>query len=492
MYRNQYFISNKKIDSICELKELTFNKLYIYSHISLNVSEVSNQSTKIMLLGYIIDPQNPHENNDKIVHKLGKKCKTKESLFKELQLLSGRFVLLYKNDLSFIAVNDATAHKQLYYGFLGTDIILTSSPKMFLDFYGNELEISDLKLNFIKLKEYQNNEFEWYGDKCIDDRLLKVLPNHFLDIDNRKVHRTPIYLEELVNEQEIIEYTSNVLEGSIKAILKRFQVIQPLTAGWDSRTLLAASRKYKEKIQYYVFDLYKNNGKNPDIWVPERLSAKLELNFQVIKPEKLNEDFIMLYKREHIFPRMTKVSDVQYHYYYHSNRNIIRVSGIASAIVKSIYGYTNRKIDAKTLSYFTPYLGKSAFVNQEINYWIDDAKKYSKQYGIPLLDLFHWEQKVGNWGALYAFEQDIAIEEFCPHSNKNLLLSILQIEPKKRSAPKCALYKNLIKYIWVETLNEPINPCGLIKYSRKLIKRNNQIKYYKLMIQSNLQSLRTK
>jgi len=493
MYKNQYLITNVKLANTHKLKTQSFNNLNIYSHPSLNSSIAKKRLAEILLLGYIINPLRPSERDDDIVCSLAETCKTKEALLKELQLLSGRFVLLYKNDLDFIVLNDACALRQLYYGFVDKNVFLTSSPKMFLDFYGKELEISDLKQDFINLKEYEWNECAWFGDKCIDNRLKKVLPNHFLDITNKRLHRTPIYCAELVNERDILEYSSAILKGSIDAIAKRYQVILPLTAGWESRTLLAASKKFKDTIQFFVFDQGKVNYQHSDVWVPQKLSAKLGLNFQVIKPEKLKKDFLTIYQKEHVSPKiLPRITEIQYFYYNYSHHNVVRISGNSGGVFKSFYGHTNHKIDNKMLAYFSWYSEKSKFVNQEINFWLYDAKKYCEECDIPLLDLFYWEQRIGNWGALYAFEQDIAIEEFCPHSNKNLLLSILRINSKKRSSPKCTFIHSIIKYLWDDTLVEPINPVGYIKHLNMIVKRNSMRRYYILRAKSILQSFKNK
>jgi len=483
MFKNQYLITNKKLSNSYELQSIFFNNLYVYLHPSLNISTSKNQSTVILLLGYIIDPFNAQKGNDDIVNFLVERCDTKEALFNELQSLSGRFILLYKNDSDFIALSDVCALKQLYYGFQDQDIFLTSSPKMFLSLYGIELKISSLKQNFINLNEYKLSEFEWYGDKCIDDRLMKLLPNHFLDIQKKKVLRIPIFFKNILNERDTIEYASSILQGSINAITQRYNVIQPLTAGWDSRLLLAASKKFIDKIQFYIFDHWKDNSHHADIRIPKKLSSNLGLNFQVLQPEKLNKNFLANYRREHIFSNiLPKTSDIQYHYYNHSDRNIIRVNGVGGGIIKCFFGYTKHKITPKILISLSGYSGKSEYINHEIHAWFNDAKKYAEEYRIPLLDLFHWEQKTAHWAASYAFEQDIAIEEFCPLYNKNFLLSVLRINPKKRSNPNCLFFRRLINYLWDDALAEPINPAGFLKYLRKLVKRNAMVKYYKSRI----------
>ena len=491
MYKNQYFISNFKLANYYGLKMATFSNLYIYSHPSLNISTERGLFSEVLLLGYIIDPLKPEENNDDIVKNLAETCNSKESLFKRLQSLSGRYVLLYKNESDFIALNDVCALKQLYYGFIDEHIILTSSPRMFLDLYGGDLQICEPIKELIDLKEYLDNECTLFGDKCIDNRLSILLPNHFLNIVNRRIRRIPIYFDEYPNERDVLEHAATVLQGSISAMTNRHQVLQMLTAGWESRSLLAASKQVRDRIKYFVFDLSKGNTRHPDVWVPRKLSEKLGLSFKIEIPEELNEEFLTLFRREHILPKIwSRVAEVQYFYNHYSDQNFIRISGVGGGMVKSFYGYaSNDKVHTDMLYHFSGYAGKSEFVKREIESWLVDARKYADEYNLPLLDLFHWEQKTPRWGALEAFEQDIAIDEFCPFYNKNLLLGILRINPKKRVNPKSEFFYNLIKYLWEDTLSEPINPSSSIRNLRWIIKNNAVLDYYKFKVKRSINSL---
>jgi hypothetical protein len=492
MYKNQYYITNLKVTNAFDLKSMFYNNLNVYFHPSLNVSTAKKDATEILLLGYIINPMNPQETNDAIVRNLAETCSSKEALFKELQGLSGRYVILYKNESDFIAFNDVCALKQLYYGFVNKDLFLTSSPRMFLDFYGGDLQISEEIKEFIELDEYLENECTWFGDKCVDTRLSKVLSNHFLNIKNKKISRIPIYFDEFPNEKAVMEHAAIVLQGSINAITKRYQVLQMLTAGWESRLLLAASKKVRHEIKYLVFDLNNGDPHNADVWVPRNLSQKLGLNFQIATPEKLNKDFHAWFQREHVLPKTwpNRIGEFQYFYNNFSDQKVIRISGIAGGILKSRYGYAaNDKVHSDMLYHFSGYAGKSAFVKKEIESWIVDARKFADAYNLPLLDLFYWEQKTTHWSPLWAFEQDIAIDEFCPLYNKNFLVSILKINPKKRVNPKPEFFYNLIKYLWEDTLCEPINPSSVVRSLRWIVKNRAVLDYHKIKVKNNINSL---
>jgi len=350
MYRNQYIVINKNQSNFHNIKPVQFlNGLYIYSSFPLSTSSAQDFSTEVYLIGYILNPQKPADSNDDIVTALAKNCKTQELFLKDIQVLSGRYILFYKNETSFIVVGDACSLRQCYFKLSEGDTILTSSPKMFLDFYDYDLQINPLKRDLINLPQYKKNESLWYGDKCIDDRLCKLLPNHYLDLNKKELKRLDLYTN-ILDDKDIIDYASSILKGTFAALVNRYNLVQALTAGWDSRILLAASKELKDNIRFYVFNMSDNS---PDVWVPNKLSKQLDLRFEIIKPSQLRNDFLSSYNEEHIFPRiLPKTANIQYHYDNNTSPNLINVNGNCAEIARCFYGYTKKKSVWKCYSHF--------------------------------------------------------------------------------------------------------------------------------------------
>jgi hypothetical protein len=185
---------------------------------------------------------------------------------------------------------------------------------------------------------------------------------------------------------------------------------------------------------------------------------------------------------------MPQTTHIQYHYYNYSDCKAVRICGFGGEIGRCRVGSTKRRIDANILRYLFGYAGKSEYVNHAIDTWLENAIGYSEEYNISLLDLFYWEQQMGNWGSQYPLEQDIAIEEFCPWYNKNVLLSIMRLDPKVRSFFKSRFHHNLIKHLWPEALSEPINPVGVVGYVSGLVGRKSLFRYYKKKVKSRIRS----
>jgi len=472
------------------MESVDFNGLRIHSHPTLKVSVARSPHAEIAVLGYIIDPFAPDKKDQDVADTLAQECHTADEMFMGIRRLSGRFVLLYRDSRSFLATGDACHFRQIYFARIGSGLVLTSSPELFLAYFRLDLQTSSEKVEFMSLPAYRNQEDAWYGDLAIDDRLQKVLPNHYLEISQRKVTRVPAEsVREAVTDGEVIDNTAAILKGTYSALTQRYHPMQPITAGWDSRVLLSASRGVKDKIRFYVFS--SPSTKPADVWVPRRLSKRLELDFTVIEPAPLHETFMSNYRAEHVMPRvLPKTVQIQHHYNCGYDTDVININGNAAEIARCFYGYTPRKVTIDMLLTFSGYGRQSRFINEQLEKWYPQACQYAAESGIPLLDLFYWEQRMGNWGAMFPYEQDIAVEEISPFNNRSLLHGLLRILPRRRRAPGFPFFRKLVQHLWAETLAEKVNPDS--RYVAEVIKGNSMVRYFVLASLSKVKSLRSR
>lgn len=485
MYRNQYLITAEKTETKhAEMTTLPFQGLHIHRHATLNVSTATHGATAIALLGYLINPLDPGETNDEAIARLARTCPTAHSFFKEIQTCGGRYVLLYKNNDAFYVTGDACHLRQIYFGFIHDAPVLTSSPRLFLDAFNLEPQINPEKQAFLDLPLYEQQENTWYGFQSVDDRLDKLLPNHFLDLEARAAKRLPLFrFKEAPDEAAVVEYAASLLRGTFESLARRYPLIQSLTAGWDSRVLLAASKEVRDRIQYYVFD--RSDGDAADTRIARRLSARFGLSFRVARPEPLREDFVAACSNEHLFPRiLPKTANIQYHFDQGYAPDVVNVNGNGAEVARCYYGHTNQKISLDMLLVFSGYHKQSAFVEEQLARWYEGALPFAREHRIALLDLFYWEQRMGHWGAQYPFEQDMAVEEISPFNNRSLLYALLGVSPRRRKAPHYLFFQHLIRHLWAETLLEPINPDA--KPYKKVTSGSSMLRYLALKTQALL------
>jgi hypothetical protein len=495
MFRNQYFVTNFRPDTDLDFRVHSFDDLFIFGSPDLLVNHERAGDREVVLLGYAIDPFAPEKDNHEMAAGLAGATGTQD-VVRRAQALSGRFVIFYRDDDTKTAFSDALGHRQIYYYRTEEQLFLTSSPKLFLHVMHFDLQISDEKREITESQEFRRTENSWFGDDSIDDRLKKVTPNHNLDLEKWQVRRKAFDVPRHDTKQATQDLCAQVLTGGLAGAVRRYRVMQAVTAGVDSRVLLAASKEVSDKIQYYIFKRPGMSAENPDIAVPLELAKKIDIDFQPLTTEPLNDEFIEAYKIEHILPRiLSKTQNIQHHYYNSLPLgNVLDVKGNGGEVLRFFYGRAHgafaEAIGPDVLMHLSGYPG-NAYFERKMAEWLSNAKGFARQYGIPILDLFYWEQRMGNWGAEHGLEQDIAVEEFWPFNNAALLLNGLTIHHSQRAWPKYVFFLELMSDLWPEVLSEPINPKKnhgrkIASYLNGYVKSKPHLEYFAKSLASRL------
>ncbi|MGD6804753.1 hypothetical protein ACQCVK_12300 [Rossellomorea vietnamensis] len=189
----------------------------------------------------------------------------------------------------------------------------------------------------------------------------------------------------------------------------------------------------------------------------------------MIRTEPVNEAFKELMNELFFYPRtLPKTTNIQWHYFNNTNQNIINVNGHGGEIAKAFYPRA-RSGDSE-IDHLISFTKFPEISKDEVTKWYEDAKPWADKQGINIADLFYWEQRMGNWGALFPLEQDAAIEEFSPFSNSPLLFALLKTPVQDRKGPDHQLFKEMIQQMWPETLEYDYNPILGINIKARLTK----------------------
>jgi len=226
LYRNQYLIAETPLAETPGLEFHKFGSLSVYHHKTLAVTEASGRDCQLLSLGYLLDPFTPEASNLEVLRKLSQAGPDLEALLRSIASISGRFVIVYRSGDQLAAFSDALAQRQLYASLDGSPV-LTSSPKLFLDLYRLSPRCSSEKLGFMSQPEFVKNEAAWFGASCPEDRLTKILPNHYLDLASKSIRRMPFPKIGRLQEQEVVDFAGQVLSGSIRAMTNDISACNP-------------------------------------------------------------------------------------------------------------------------------------------------------------------------------------------------------------------------------------------------------------------------
>jgi hypothetical protein len=258
-----------------------------------------------------------------------------------------------------------------------------------------------------------------------------------------------------------------LMRGQFESARRRYPLAIPITAGWDSRLVLALNQEYAKEIYAFTLVYPHLPMQSRDVAVPARLLAKLGIYHHVILyPTVIDEALRETYRRSIVTANDAYCGDIQaLHDHYPSER--ICVTGDAAEIVKCYYERSRpgeEPVSAAELAGFTR-LGSHPFVIQAFQRWLNDAGDPP----IELLDLFCWEQMSGRWQARIRSEYDMVQESFAPLNNRRLLQIMLTIPASLRRAPDFLFFSELIETLWPEVLSEPINPPEFVSRKRRLL-----------------------
>src|SRR6185437_10817860 len=122
--------------------------------------------------------------------------------------------------------------------------------------------------------------------------------NHYLDLSTVKVHRFwPTQELPRLTLRQAAHQGATLLKGMMQSAGTRFPLSVSITAGWDSRVVLAATRDVKTEVSYFTFKLANARTANADLTVPARLLAKLGKVHRVLEiPDHMDPEFQKIYR----------------------------------------------------------------------------------------------------------------------------------------------------------------------------------------------------
>jgi hypothetical protein len=103
---------------------------------------------------------------------------------------------------------------------------------------------------------------------------------------------------------------------------------------------------------------------------------------------------------------------------------------------------------------FGDSLENSPFVVDAWSRWLESV---GDLHGVELLDLFYWESYSGSFAATGETEYDIVQESFTPYDCRELLKTMLGVDERYRGHDRPRLYVEMIRRLWPEVMQEPIN-----------------------------------
>jgi|WetSurMetagenome_2_1015567.scaffolds.fasta_scaffold06840_1 hypothetical protein len=478
-YRRQYVLSPNTIVCPFEHNVITVNnKFHLYVHTDLPVNQYCQNNVQLILLGDIFDYRYTRLDNAAILKNIA------DSDFKvvleKLAGYAGRFVLFFVGQNSVTVVHDASATRKVFYCNHKDGYWLSSQPHLLARLAGIPVSGDASKISFYGSEAFRILNNSNIGDTTIYDAVFQLLPNHYLELGkaapirywpNKKISR--------ISANEAADKCSLMLKGYVESMANRYELMVPVTAGKDSRTILSATRSISDKVYYYINQEKNLNEHSNDIKIPKRILASLNLEFHINDIYKLpiDYDFKEIYTQDMPYPLYNFLPHVNT--YYHNFNNKVNLPGLFVGAAYEMYGTYTKGITPEMLAIINN-VNEFPHAREYYKRWFNGIKDICQQDNVNLFILFYWEERLANWGTQIQMFKDIAQEDFMPFNSRELIECICSVHPRYLDRSGYLLHRKIMRRLWPETLKEPFNPgfkhalfyilfyLGLLNVVRKL------------------------
>jgi len=463
LYHNQFILGPFFIDTLSSWKKIKINSsVRLTVHPDLNTYQAKHQGKAITFLGFILDPDNLQASDSDIINSLIHKLSNCDNFFEHTYKFGGRWILIVNDGKEIRVFNDAAGLRQVFYTETRyiKDLWCASQPGIIAELLN--LQMDKDAVDFINSYEFRTNkEFRWPGYSSPYKEIKHLLPNHYLNLETgcRKRYWPNKPLDEL-SFNEALEKIPITLQALMKSASNRFDLALSLTAGLDSRLVLAASKEIRDKISYMTVRQIDKPENYIDITIPSMLLSKLGLKHDIVKSTFIiNDEFIKIFKKNVPLAHYIYAPDAQAILDYYFQRKVA-VTGSVSEIARCSFRSQLKKSEKEKVTAYDlsrlQRMGKNQFAINCFENWLSGLGEI---HNLHILDMFEWEQGHGNWLAMCQLEFDLAWKDtFTPFNCRNLLITMLSVKEKYRKPPKYELFERLILDLWPEILSVPINP----------------------------------
>jgi hypothetical protein len=480
----QYFFSkykNKKFEQFSNLKNgyiLSFNKkTEVFS------SEVGN--TLITIVGLCIDSHSEY-TRDQIPSYLLKSTKCIDTLLSFAERLAGKYILIYQDGDSTCVVGDATCSLPVFYyknsdglHFSATEYLLACS--MGLNKSEDSLDIYN-KLGLNQAMPY---------DKTLYKGLYSLIPNHYMSASLSRAKRfypNPSKFSNIKSDVCIFERSNKLISNIVSEYGKSYDLVCPLTSGWDSRVVFSFLSKHR-KTDCYTFNHKHFSERSQEISIPKIICTNEGVLHQTLAVKPIPETIESELREYAGIGWSSSTLNLAYTVKdYAGERAIINGDIIGQIGKSSLFNAVPYVLSNKMffLSKTHSYSNKSW---DETSFHVDQIRKSADESQV--FDLFAWEQRCGRWAGQSSEVYSVLGVNMLNIFNCSEVIRLwIQLDRTKRV--NSTLHKKLLEMNNTDLLVIPINPDDRSRWIRKwpiIFYFASHLKFYSEIIRFNLKNI---
>jgi len=441
-----YLFSDKKINNKPEhYNERIINEKYYYIYDNKTNPSVLTENDKFIIIhGEFLHIGIDYQlTNEGLVKRLFESYFIDyEKFLNLLDFIAGRYVIIIGNKDQVKVYPDASNTRSNYYS-LKKNIL---SSHVFLI---NE-QCTHERFQFGKeLPEIKNALLETPFDE-----IKSLIPNFYFDYNTKKQVRFFPRENNKYNdlaEEEKFQLIERFWKEQLRHFINKYNnVVFSLTGGGDSRFSLALSKEYLDKIQFFTYATTKDEdtssksaaGLSMDYKIVEQILDVIRLNHRYIyfiddKIEVSEYENSLINKNtigrhsSFLIPQIKKhypLSDLM-----HIRGNLLEIGKTRyySTIFKESNIEEVKKVFLKRYSKSKEETMKK-YVEDKFEEFVEDLKYDSNVFDYHLLDLYHWEVRMGRWHTEILNTHDIIFGTISPFNHRAMIDITLSFPYEKR------------------------------------------------------------
>ena len=389
---------------------------------------------------------------------------TIEAVYEFSNRLSGKYIIVYSNQVGCYVFGDATCSIPLNYSGNLKDGAFCISPfdKMTANYFCYEPD------NLLyKMRESADPAQTMPGDLTPYKQVKALLPNQYLNVLTGETVWVKVQIPDMTFE-EIINRSVYLSICIAKQFLKYYNLICPLTSGYDSRVVLSLLQQVIPDIECYTTNFASSKDESDDIRIATTICQKEKIDYTIFGYYELPRDSLSAIEQFAGLINSAQTIREAYSYIIEAGDKS-RINGnIIGQIGKS--SVTNCVPDSvATASFLTCKIhNRDKACKAEMKKYRDELKHSGHQ----ICDLFVYENRCGRWGG-----QEEALYSLCGMNSlnifncKEIIFSWMAISRKKRVNKE--IHLSMIRKTNPDLLIEPFNPDDKLFFLR-----NNWIIYY--------------
>ena len=274
-------------------------RLRLAAHPTLNVEQVGTGAKALILLGHMLDPYAPEDDDRRILTRLLGCFESLDALIAATGPLGGRWAVVAVDGDEAHLLNDPFGLRQVFYTLPDAMGAVFAMSEAALGAAMLDLPVDNAAQAYVNSKAFRaDEEYKWPMAASPFCSIRRLVPNHSLDL-RRGISRRywPTQALPVLALDEAVKRTGRILRGLVRAAATRFDLAVTVTCGIDSRVVFAACKDITDRVSFVTLRQWNMSDNSPDITIPAALLAKLGLKHEVIlAPVTTTPEFGRIFK----------------------------------------------------------------------------------------------------------------------------------------------------------------------------------------------------